>query len=194
VKASNYGLMSFGEVVSLSADGNTLAVGSLHESSDATGINGEKTNTINGAGAVYLFNRVGTLWSQNAYIKASNTGQNDFFGSGMSLSSDGKILAVGAYGESSYATGVNGDQSDNSLPVSGAVYLYSWSDGNGWSQKSYIKGSTVDDGDFFGYALSLSSDGNILAVGARCEDSTATGVNGDQTDNTMPCAGAVFMY
>jgi hypothetical protein len=40
------------------------------------------------------------------------------------LSSDGDTLAVGAYNESSAATGVNGNQADNSVDESGAVYVF----------------------------------------------------------------------
>lgn len=62
-----------------------------------------------------------------SYIKASNTGEVDQFGYALALSSDGNTLAVGAYWESSAATGVNSTkpgQSDNSAAAAGAVYLY----------------------------------------------------------------------
>ena len=48
----------------------------------------------------------------------------DFFGQSMALSGDGNTLAVGAFGERSAATGVNGDQADNSASVAGAVYVF----------------------------------------------------------------------
>ena len=47
----------------------------------------------------------------------------------------------------------------------------------------YIKASNTDEFDHFGISLSLSADGNTLAVGAYHEDSNATGVNGEQSDN-----------
>ena len=49
-------------------------------------------------------------------------------------------------------------------------------------------------GDFIGDEVSLSADGNTLAVGATGEDSSATGVNGDQADNSVDIAGAVYLY
>ena len=70
---------------------------------------------------MYVFTRSGRTWSQQAYLKASNTGTGDEFGSSVSLSGD--TLAVGAYWEDSNATGVNGDQNDNSARSSGAVYV-----------------------------------------------------------------------
>ena len=74
-----------------------------------------------------MFTRDNAVWQQQAYVKASNTDGGDRFGSAVSLSLDGNTLAVGAIGEESTATGVNGDQSDNSSISSrtpGAVYLY----------------------------------------------------------------------
>ena len=50
-----------------------------------------------GAGAVYVFARAGAAWSQQAYLKSSNTGGPDVgyqFGYAVSLSSDGSTLAV----------------------------------------------------------------------------------------------------
>ena len=66
----------FGHVVALSADGNTLAVSAFGEASKSTGINGNQDDhSIPQAGAAYVFTRSGTRWTQQAYIKASNTGE-----------------------------------------------------------------------------------------------------------------------
>jgi hypothetical protein len=59
-----------------------------------------------------------------AYVKASNTEEFDEFGSGIALSRDGALLAVGAKFEDSAAKGSNGDQSDNGALDSGAVYVF----------------------------------------------------------------------
>jgi hypothetical protein len=64
------------------------------------------------------------MGSQQAYIKASNTDANDFFGGALSLSGDGSTLAVGASGESSGATGIGGNQASNSAWSAGAVYVF----------------------------------------------------------------------
>src|SRR5262249_1519508 len=153
-----------------------LAVGSSSESSAATGINGNQSDTSAAqSGAVYVFTRVGTTWSQQAYIKASNTGAGDNFGTSVSLSSDGSTLAVGAYGEASAATGINGNQADNTAAGSGAVYMFSRS-GSTWTQHSYIKASNTGAGDNFGFSVALSGDGTILAVAAPYEASAAKGI------------------
>jgi hypothetical protein len=64
-----------------------------------------------GAGAVYLFTRTGTTWTQQAYIKASNTDERDNFGFSVAISGD--TIAAGANNEGSNATGINGNQADN---------------------------------------------------------------------------------
>ena len=117
----------FGAAVSLSADGNSLAVGAEFEDSNTVGVSndgsGEADNSANSAGAVYVFSRSGVVWSQQAYVKASNTEQGDQFGIAVSLSDDGNTLAVGA-NEDSNAIGINGDEANNSAGSAGAVYLY----------------------------------------------------------------------
>jgi hypothetical protein len=73
------------------------------------------------------------------YFKASNTGELDDF-SIVALSADGKTLAVGAPGEGSSATGVNGNQNDDSTLDAGAVYIFRF-DGTNWAQQAYNKAS-----------------------------------------------------
>src|SRR6185503_718115 len=181
-----------GNALAVSGDGNTIAVGAPHESSAARGINGNQDdNSLYNSGAVYVYVRRGDAWTQQAYLKASNAGQSDQFGLSLSLSRDGNTLAVAAPWEASAATGVNGNQNDDSIPQAGAAYVFTRA-GNTWSQHSYIKASNTgrkgvgDDieGDKFGFAISLSGDGNTLAVGAVGEDSNATGINGLQTDDS----------
>jgi hypothetical protein len=195
VKASNTGARdAFGHAVSLSADGTRLAVGASSEDSSATGVGGNQTdNSALGSGAVYVFSRTGATWTQEAYVKASNTGAGDYFGQSVSLSSDGTRLAVGAYWEASSATGVGGNQADNSALGSGAVYVFSRT-GTTWTQEAYIKASNTEANDYFGWSVSLSSDGTRLAVGASYEDSSATGVDGNQADNGAPSSGAVYVF
>ena len=174
---------------SLVLDGDTLAIAATGESSNATGIDGgQSDNSVKNSGAVYIFTRSGTIWSQQAYIKASNTAEWDLFGVGLAL--DGDTLAVGAPGESSSAIGINGDQSDNSMLGAGAVYVFTRS-GITWSQQAYIKASNTIENYAFG--SSLAFDGGTLAVGSRGESSNAIGINGDQSDNSARRSGAVYL-
>ncbi len=188
LKASNADISDrFG--VSLSISGDTLAVGAQGESGSATGINGDQGDGGVLTGAVYVFQRNGTTWTQEAYIKASNTGNGDRFGLNVALSGD--TLAVCAYGESSSATGVNGDQSSNAASESGAVYIFRRSD-TGWAQEAYLKASNTEAGDWFGSSVALLGD--LLAVGATGEASASPGINGDQNDNSAPSSGAVYIF
>ncbi len=195
IKASNPGNGDyFGYSLSLNSDGSILAVGAYKEGSSATGIGGDqKNNDINNSGAAYVFVRDGKKWTQQAYIKASNPGNGDYFGHSLSLNSDGSILAVGAYKEDSSATGVGGDQENNETWSSGAAYVFV-RDGKKWTQQAYIKASNPGNGDYFGYSLSLNSGGNVLAVGAIGEDSSATGVGGDQENNETWSSGAAYVF
>ena len=195
IKASNTNAFDrFGVSVSLSSDGNTLAVGATDEASSATGINSDQTdNAAESAGAVYVFVRSGSLWEQQAYIKASNTNEFDRFGGSVSLSADGNTLAVGATDEDSSATGINGDQTNNLVRFSGAVYVFS-RNGPLWEQQAYIKASNTNDSDRFGGSVSLSAHGNTLAVGAASEESSTTGINGVQFDNLARLSGAVYVF
>jgi len=194
-KASNtFAGDAFGTPVALSADGNTLAVTALGEDSSATGIDGNQAdNAASLSGAVYVFARVGGVWSQQAYVKASNTAAGDAFGENLALSADGNTMAVAAPGEDSNATGIGGNQADNSMSSAGAVYIFSRS-GTTWAQQAYIKASNTGDSDSFGESVALSGDGNTLAVGAQGEDSSATGVGGDQSNNTTSNSGAVYVF
>ena len=188
LKASNTGLNDwFGDVLDVSSDGNTLAVGAPREDSSLTGVNSTATDTtINDSGAVYVFTKSNNVWQQEAYIKASNTGADDHFGSSISLSGDGKTLVVGAENEDG-----NSDAKSNS----GAVYVF-YKATSSWAQQAYLKPTYSDNDDQFGAfgALDISDNGNIVAVGAIYEDSGETEFTGTGNNNTSVDAGAVYIF
>jgi hypothetical protein len=179
LKASNTQTSDkFGFAVAISGDGNTVAVSATLEDSNARGINGnQQDNSAESSGAVYVFVRNGTTWTQQAYIKASNTDAGDQFGWSLALNHDGSTLAVGAQSEASAATTINGNQADNSAADSGAAYVYVRR-GTAWTPQAYIKAGNAQGGDRFGFCLALSGDGNTLGVCGYDEDGGATGVNG----------------
>lgn len=194
-----------GDSVALSGDGLTLAVGAPNEGSGAKGVNGNEADTsVFSAGAVYVFTRRNAAgpWTQQAYVKASNPQPGAEFGHVVTLSADGNTMAISAYFEASATKGINGNQNDDSIPQAGAVYVFTRRGGM-WSQQAYIKASNTGeagsdgnfgDGDQFGFSVSLSDDGNTLAVGANAEDSNAKGINGNENDNSMQSAGAVYVF
>jgi hypothetical protein len=178
----------FGEVVAIS--GNTLVVGASGESSKATGVNGDQNDNSEGSsGAVYVFVRTGNTWTQQAYLKASNAEGSDYFGDAVAISGD--TIVVGAFDETSNARGINGDQTDNSALDAGAAYIFIRA-GNTWSQQAYLKASNHDVDDAFGSSVAVH--GNTVVVGATGESSNATGVNGDQTDNSVFIPGAAYVF
>ena len=231
VKASNTEIYDdFGYSISLSGSGNTLAVGATGEDSSTSGINTIPDNLAETAGAVYVFSRSGSDWSQQAYIKADKTEINDYFGSSVSLSNDGDTLAVGSgiyavwpvYSKAVYLFSRSGSEwsqeasietinsgsevyEGTTVSLSGdgntvvfnatddeAVYVFDRS-GSDWSQQAYIKAGNAEQDDIFGYSISLSGDGNTLAVGATGEDSGTSGIN-TSPDNLLGSAGAAYVF
>lgn len=200
VKASNTRLEGrFGQDVSLSGD--LLAVGSWGDSSNATGVDGNDADTsATRAGAVYIYRRADGVWQQEAYIKASNTRAEAYFGITVALSGD--TLAVGAFHDSSGATGVNGDQGDTSAPGAGAAYIFRRKvipsdsgtsfDTVTWEQEAYLKASNTRADAEFGTAVAI--DGDRVIVGSSGESSNATGVDGDGGDTSAPSAGAAYVF
>jgi hypothetical protein len=189
LKASNTAANDFfGASVAIS--GNTVVVGAYGEDSAATGVNGNQAdNSASSSGAAYVFVRSGSTWTQQAYLKASNTGTGDLFGASVAISGD--TVVVGAYAEDSAATGVNGNQASNSATDSGAVYVFVRL-GSTWTQQAYLKASNTGASDLFGNSVAISGD--TVAVGAHTEDSAATGVNGNQADNSAFASGAAYVF
>lgn len=195
LKASNTQTADrFGFAVAVAADGNTLVAGAYQEGSNAIGVGGDQAdNSANFSGASYVFVRTGAAWTQQAYLKASNTRAGAAFGSSVAISGDGSVVAVGSPSETGTATGVNGDQTGTTAALSGAVYVFRRT-GPNWSQEAYLKASNTGGGDTFGFSVSLSASGNTVLVGAREEASGATGVNGNQADSSLGGAGAVYVF
>lgn len=150
----------------------------------------------NSAGCSAASNEVSTATSVLAaigYFKVSNAGEGDGFGHSVALSADGNTLVVGAPYEGSNATGIGGNQNNNSASESGAVYVFTRS-GSTWVQQAYVKASNAGALDLFGTSVVLSANGDTLAVGAPYEASNATGIGGDQNDNSALRAGAVYIF
>lgn len=180
--------------------GDTVVVGAPYEDSGATGVNGNQADSsAPDSGAVFVYVRRGDQWSQQAYLKASNTGQGDRFGAAVAISGD--TVVVGAAREDSSAKGINGNGADNSAADSGAAYVFA-RNGTTWTQQAYLKASNTggivttifnDEGDLFGTSVSVSAD--TIVVGAPGEDGGSAGVNGDQADKQgYSSAGAAYVF
>jgi len=188
LKASNPGASDlFGYSVAI--DGNTIVIGAIQESSAATGVNGDQNdNSLTASGAAYVFIRSGTNWSQQAYLKASNTGFNDTFGRAVAVS--GNTIVVGADQEDSSATGVNG-ANNNLAAEAGAAYVFVRSETN-WTQQAYLKASNTSTGALFGHSTAIS--GETIVVGAYQESSGGTGVDSVPVYGAATNSGAAYVF
>lgn len=181
VKASNpQTSTNFGNAVAL--DGDTLVVGAIQERGASTGINGDQTDSLQRSGAVYVFTRTGSTWSQQAYVKASNTRTGAAFGTSVALAND--TLVVGDRLETGKGAGVDGDQSDGGFHT-GAVYVFGRS-GSTWSQRTYVKAPNPRNEAEFGRAVAIAGD--VVVIGAQGEDGSARGAS----DAPDPALTGVF--
>ena len=150
-------------------------------------IDAQSGSTASGAGSL----------RQTAYVKASNPHMGDHFGNGgtllgdsVALSGDGLTMAVGAPNEGSGAKTINGNQDDTSVYSAGAVYVFTRRNTTSpWAQQAYVKASNPMAGAEFGHVVTLSADGNTMAVSAYFEASATKGINGNQHDDSIPQAG-----
>ncbi len=164
LKASNASAHDlFGSSVAVFED--TIVVGAPGESSNARGVNGAQNNdAAPGSGAAYAFERTGTNWIQQAYLKASNAETGDRFGGTVAIS--GGTLVVGASWEDGGAVEVNGDQNDNNAPDSGAAYVFV-RDGTNWVQQAYLKASNRLPYD---HLRAVAISGDTIVAGAIWAD------------------------
>ena len=101
-----------------------MVVGAERESSNGVGVNppSQADNSAGDSGAAYVFVRTAGVWSQQAYLKASNTDADDYFGFSVAVSGD--TVVVGALEENSNGVGVNPpSQADNSAYKIGRAHV-----------------------------------------------------------------------
>ncbi len=137
------------------------------------------------AGAAYIFERNGSgVWSQTAYLKASNIGVNDGFGGSVAI--NGNYAIVGAIDEDSNSIT---DPTNNISLNSGAAYIFERNGSGVWSQTAYLKASNIDSVDWFGGSVAIN--GNYAIVGAISEDSNSISYH---TNNTDGSSGPPYIF
>ncbi|WP_290859671.1 T9SS type A sorting domain-containing protein [Flavobacterium sp.] len=140
-----------GYSVSLSSDGNVLAIGGIYNDGNGTS-----------SGHVRVYSNNSGVWTQ---IGADIDGEaaNDASGYSVSLSSDGNIVAIGSYAN---------DGDNGNFPNTGHVRVFQNLAGV-WTQiGSDIDGEFISD--LSGCSVSLSDDGSIIAIGALSNDANGS--------------------
>jgi len=150
--------------VSINEDGTYIALGAEGEDSGGTG-----------SGAVYVYTRSGSSWSQQQKIEQSPSYASHYFGK-VSLNSDGTYLLVGA-------TGVQGPPNFNGQ---GACYIFTRSGSTWTQQQGPIFTSDGQSSDSFGFSVAINEDATTFISSARNEDGGA----GDP----ISAAGAAYVF
>ncbi|MEM7179612.1 MAG: putative Ig domain-containing protein [Spirochaetota bacterium] len=209
LKPSNMGNSdNFGYSVSISGD--YIIAPAYAEDNSYTGIdntdNGGITDsgTASASGAAYIFKRDTSTgnWIQDAYLKASNAENSDYFG--ISAAIDGNYAIVGANYEDNGSTSINntdntGITDSGTITDSGSAYIFKRDTSTGnWILDAYLKASNNNQtAEFFGGRVAISGDYAI--VGADREDNSSTSIV--NTDNagisdttTINDAGAAYIF
>ena len=156
----------FGNSVSISSDG-TYAIVSAHFEDGGAG------DPLTSAGAVYVYVRSGSTWTQQAKLTASDAQTQDEFGYSISISGDGSYVIVGARAED----GGVGDPLSNA----GAAYIFVRS-GSTWTQQAKLVAPSPASNTNFGRAVDINSDGTYVMIGTPYEQTVA------------PATGAVYVF
>jgi len=158
-------------------------------------------------GTRWFYSRNGEGWRLHSRLEPDSPAAGAGFGRAVAIDRAGTLVAIGADG-----WGTSAQQEG-----AGAVFLFSFdTTSSGWSQRVLVQPSTLSpgsrfgasvilDGDgttlavgapreSFGTALAFNQDASLLAVGAPFEDSSTTGVNEIQRDETGSNSGAIYLY
>lgn len=186
---------NFGHSVALSGDGNTLAVAANKEDLNPPPPGeSESPDTRWNGGAVYVYQRMDSTWTEDAYLTALNAGNSDEFGTSLALNAAGTLLAVGAYQENGSGVLVtDGSNADDASFESGAVYVFRREPGQAWNHAVYVKAVNTGESDYFGASVAFSGDGSTLAVGAYNEEGPGVGLNANPNEDGASLAGAVYV-
>ncbi|MCP4123160.1 MAG: hypothetical protein GY751_15510 [Bacteroidetes bacterium] len=134
----------YGCRVAISSDGLTIVTGATE--TDAIGSR---------SGAAYIYKWTGSAWEETKLTASDGTAQ-DLFGDGVSISSDGNTIVIGAVGDDDKGSG------------SGSIYVYKWN-GSSWAETKIIASGGAAN-DYLGPKLSISSDGGTIAAGMYAAD------------------------
>lgn len=173
---------------SVAFQGDTIIVGAPGEAGDANSTVATPNDLATNAGAVFVFVRSGTDWSQQAYLKASNVGAEDQFGWAVALEND--ILVVGAPREQGDSVSTAVVPNDNAN-WAGAVYVFERS-GSSWSHEAYLKSGNIEAGDLLGVSVAISGDTLVAGAGREAGDASSTAEA--PNNNGFIFTGAAYVF
>ncbi len=130
----------FGRSVALSADGDTALIGGPRDSGEA--------------GAVWVFTRTGSAWTQQAKLTGGEESGAGHFGRSVALSADGDTALIGG-------------PNDGGI---GASWVFVRS-GSTWTQQTKLTGAGESGSGWFGQSVALSADGETALVGGFVDHS-----------------------
>ena len=160
----------FGKSVALSGDGTVTAVSA--ENVNTAGMT-PKTGTRKPfrAGVVFVFERSDGAWERQVKLTAPDGDKEDFLGQSVAVSNTGRTIIAGAPQDED----PNGD-------YAGSAYVFERSN-NTWDHQAKLTPSDGDTEDYFGGAVTVSGEGEVVVVGAGGnEDPNGTG------------AGSAYMF
>ena len=132
--------------ISVAISGDTVVVGA-HEDDDS----GSES------GSAYVFQRSGTVWTEQAKLLASDGAANDEFGCTVAISSDTVVVGAQFHGKSD--------------SLVGAAYVFQ-RNGTAWIEKAKLLASDGAESDIFGSSVTISGD--TIVVGAARGDGATT--------------------
>ncbi|MFK8043886.1 MAG: T9SS type A sorting domain-containing protein [Crocinitomicaceae bacterium] len=145
----------------ISLDGDRILIGAYLNDRDEFG-----GDTLDNAGAAYIFDYIGGVWQEQAKLIASDRAIDDRFGYDVSLSGD--KAAIGAFLNDT-------DESGNVvMSNSGAAYVFELTGGT-WTETAKLVASDRSPGNSFG--LSLSMSGETIMIGSYFNATDAAGIN-----------------
>lgn len=193
VKSSNAGLNDqFGwSGGGIALAGDTLVVGAPGEDSSAKGVDGDQGDGLDpsprnpddgfDAGAAYVFWRYGSGWSQQAYLKSTDTASHDGFGRAVAVSGD--TVVVGAVGA---------DGKQDGIPYDGAAYVFV-REGTTWRQQARLLVPANSDNTGFGVSVAICGDTVVVGASNERAAPTAEGERPGSVEKLMSGAAYVFV-
>lgn len=149
-------LKYFGTSIELDNDATRVIIGSDYSTE----------SSVTNSGAVYIYSRSGTNWTQEAKLVASDISANASFGRSVAITPDGTRCVVGSH-----------RLTVSSFSQAGAAYVFSRS-GTAWTQEAKVTSNSPAANDFFGFSVSIDNTGTRIAVGAYQKTTSQTSQGG----------------